>query len=328
MYDPNDTREDEVAKLERLGVDLKVAPSKNPRRAFTVCHQKFVVVDSNLVIVGSANWATTSIPDPGTHPWKKGNREWIVGLESAGAADLFRDLFDLDWKWEPPPEELAELVPPVRMPAPVITGLAEEIPPAGEILDQKKFALGPGTVVTPLFSPQNYFETVRDAIARAQESVWIEQQYIKASEEESPYVAPLLDLLRQKKSELDIRIVTSAKFPSGWEDTMETLSRYGLKAKLKSIDLGQFTHCHNKGVIIDGKTVVVSSTNWSDNSIGAAREAGIVITNTNVAQYFARAFDFDWRTGLRPHQLESTLERLSLEAPVGEDVHPADLALT
>jgi phosphatidylserine/phosphatidylglycerophosphate/cardiolipin synthase-like enzyme len=328
MYDATDTRDDEVAKLKQLQVDLKVAPSKNPRRAFTVCHQKFVVVDSSLVIVGSANWATTSIPDPGTKPWKKGNREWIVALESRAAAALFKDLFDTDWKWEPPPEELAELALPVRVIAPILAELPLEIPPADQILSKGKFALDEDAVVTPLFSPQNYLESVSAALKKARKSVWIQQQYIQAPEDNSPFVGELLDVLKRRKSSLEIRIVTSAKFPSGWDNTLDTLSRYGLKAKLKTIDLKQFTHCHNKGVIIDGKTVVVSSTNWSDNSIGAAREAGIIVTNAEVAQYFARAFDFDWRTGVRPQDLESVLEAVSVEAPVTEEVHPADLALT
>ena len=126
---------------------------------------------------------------------------------------------------------------------------------------------------------------------------------------------------------IDIRIVSSAKYPSGWDDTLATLERYGLRGKLKSIDLREFTHCHNKGLIIDGKTVVVSSTNWSDNSIGAAREAGVLITNAHVAGYFAKAFDYDWRTGLRPSEVEIVLGELSEEliAGVADEVHPADL---
>jgi phosphatidylserine/phosphatidylglycerophosphate/cardiolipin synthase-like enzyme len=72
MYDRTDTSAGEVAKLEALGVRLKVAPSMTPRRAFTVCHQKYVVVDAETVILGSANWATTSIPNPGSARWEEG----------------------------------------------------------------------------------------------------------------------------------------------------------------------------------------------------------------------------------------------------------------
>jgi phosphatidylserine/phosphatidylglycerophosphate/cardiolipin synthase-like enzyme len=75
MYDVTDTRGDERAKLEALGVTLKEAPSSGQRQVFTVCHQKFAVIDESIVLLGSANWAGTSIPEirvPGKY--KKGNR--------------------------------------------------------------------------------------------------------------------------------------------------------------------------------------------------------------------------------------------------------------
>ena len=326
MYDATDTRENEIAKLEALGgVALRVAPSRAPRRAFTVCHQKFVVIDGRTVILESANWATTSIPNPAGKRWKKGNREWFVAFESAPAADLFTELFDLDWDWKPPFEEL---LPPAPTPSELVqvwTGFPEEIPPLGDIMPPARFEVDGNSIAVPILSPQNYFEEVLAAIEKARKSVWIEQQYIKAPDD-SPFVGPLLAALRKKKSQLDIRIVSSAKYASGWDDTLETLLTYGLKSKLKGIDLRQFTHCHNKGVIIDGKTVIVSSTNWSDNSIGAAREAGVLIKNADIAGYFARAFDFDWRTGLRPNEVESLVAAADQElAMPGDDVHPADL---
>jgi phosphatidylserine/phosphatidylglycerophosphate/cardiolipin synthase-like enzyme len=325
MYDATDTREDEIAKLEALdGVRLKVAPSRVPRRAFTVCHQKFVVIDGRTVVVQSANWATTSIPNPGARRWRKGNREWFVALESVPAAELFTELFDLDWDWKPAIEEL-----PVAPTAPelveVWTGFPEEIPPPGEIMPPARFEVGAGATVVPLLSPQNYLDEVLGAIERAKKSVWIEQQYVKALDD-SPYVGRLLGALRKRKGKLDIRIVSSAKYPSGWDDTIETLTNHGLKSKLKGIDLRQFTHCHNKGVIVDNKIVVVSSTNWSDNSIGAAREAGLLIKDPDIAGYFARAFDFDWRTGLRPNDVEALVASAGRElVALGDEVHPADL---
>jgi phosphatidylserine/phosphatidylglycerophosphate/cardiolipin synthase-like enzyme len=325
MYDATDTREGEIAKLEALGgVALRVAPSRVPRRAFTVCHQKFAVIDGRTVIIESANWATTSIPNPGGKRWKKGNREWFVALESVPAAELFTELFDLDWEWTPPIEELP-MVTLAPEPVEVWTGFGEEIPPLGEIMPPARFEVNATTTLVPILSPQNYFDEMLAAIERAKKSVWIEQQYIKAPDG-SPFVGPMLAVLKKKKAKLDIRIVSSAKYPSGWDDTLETLMNYGLKSKLKGIDLRQFTHCHNKGVIVDGKTVIVSSTNWSDNSIGAAREAGLLIKDADIAGYFARAFDFDWRTGLRPNEVEALVSTASQElATPGDEVHPADL---
>ena len=326
MYDATDTREDEIARLEALGgVSLRGAPSRAPRRAFTVCHQKFVVIDGRTVILASANWATTSIPNPAGKRWKKGNREWFVALESVPVAELFTDLFDLDWAWQPPFEDLSPAGSMASELVQVWTGFTEEIPPLSDIMPPARFELGATSTVVPILSPQNYFAQVRDAIEHAKESVWIEQQYIRAFEG-SPLVGALLAALRRRKGKLDIRIVSSAKYPNGWDDTLETLLIYGLKSKLKGIDLRQFTHCHNKGVIIDGTTVIVSSTNWSDSSIGSAREAGVLIRDAGVAGYFARAFDVDWRGGLRPSEVEALVASAGQEVAVPrEELHPADL---
>jgi hypothetical protein len=46
----------------------------------------------------------------------------------------------------------------------------------------------------------------------------------------------------------------------------------------------------------------------------------------SIAKYYAKAFDFDWRTGMRPHVVEAVLSELPQEAPSAEEqVHPADL---
>jgi phosphatidylserine/phosphatidylglycerophosphate/cardiolipin synthase-like enzyme len=248
-----------------------------------------------------------------------------MAIDNRDAAKRFTDLFELDWKWSPSAPKIAEEMAVV--PIEVFTGFDEEIPPPDEILSPARFDLGTSAAVVPLLSPQNYFREVKKAIDAAEESVWIEQQYIKAAVG-SPHVGALLASLKAKKAKIDIRIVASAKYPSGWDDTLATLERFGLRGKLKSIDLREFTHCHNKGLIIDAKTVVVSSTNWSDNSIAAAREVGVLIANAHVARYFAKAFDYDWRTGLRPSDVELVLADLAREvtpAEVAEEVHPADL---
>src|SRR5438093_13704439 len=99
-------------------------------------------------------------------------------MESGDAADLFTKLFETDWDWKPPVEELAILAVAPKV-VDVWTGFGEEIPPASEILSPAEFELGATSVIVPIFSPQNYFEELRKAVENAEESVWIQQQYIK-----------------------------------------------------------------------------------------------------------------------------------------------------
>ena len=52
-----------------------------------------------------------------------------------------------------------------------------------------------------------------------------------------------------------------------WELSADSLDAYNLKDCLRAMNLKYFTHLHNKGVLIDRRIAVVSSTNWSENSI-------------------------------------------------------------
>ncbi|MNT54307.1 hypothetical protein D3C72_1914600 [compost metagenome] len=51
---------------------------------------------------------------------------------------------------------------------------------------------------------------------------------------------------------------------------------------------------HNKGIIVDGQAVLVSSTNWSGDGVLRNRDAGLIIHNEEVAQYYQQVFLDDW----------------------------------
>lgn len=332
MYDAMDTRGEEEEKLRGLvGSELRVAPSKQPRRAFTHCHQKFLVVDRRNVVVESANWATTSIPlieAPGVQ-WRKGNREWFIQLASEGAAAFFAELFQMDWDFEPARKESGPAEEKLQTPRE--RGLL--ISSAIEAAPDRIFAAGsyvaPADVeIVPICSPQNYLGMILPLLEGARESVCIEQQYIKGLDQ-SGHVVELVRAVRDLPSEVEVRFVSSPAYRSSWDDTVATLKSYDLEDRLRAINLGIFNHNHNKGLIVDGRSVLVSSTNWSDNSIGAAREAGVLVHDPGVAGYYQRAFDLDWETGWPVAEIEGEMARLGeMEAagmPDDESIHPADL---
>jgi phosphatidylserine/phosphatidylglycerophosphate/cardiolipin synthase-like enzyme len=55
---------------------------------------------------------------------------------------------------------------------------------------------------------------------------------------------------------------------------------------------------HNKGFVIDGKTVVVSSQNFSQAGIYENRDAGVILESPQIAQYFGPIFNADWSGAL------------------------------
>jgi hypothetical protein len=51
---------------------------------------------------------------------------------------------------------------------------------------------------------------------------------------------------------------------------------------------------HNKGAIVDGESVLISSINWNSNAILRNREMGVVIHNSELAQWYLNSFEEDW----------------------------------
>lgn len=52
---------------------------------------------------------------------------------------------------------------------------------------------------------------------------------------------------------------------------------------------------HNKGMIVDGRKTLISSINWTENSMKNNREAAVIVDNAHVARYYQNLFDVDWQ---------------------------------
>jgi phosphatidylserine/phosphatidylglycerophosphate/cardiolipin synthase-like enzyme len=61
---------------------------------------------------------------------------------------------------------------------------------------------------------------------------------------------------------------------------------------------------HNKGIVVDGKTVLVSSQNWSTDGTLYNRDAGVIIYNRTAAQYFQKIFPHDWEHLAEQHSTD------------------------
>jgi phosphatidylserine/phosphatidylglycerophosphate/cardiolipin synthase-like enzyme len=291
MYDTHDAGSVERAALGRLHAAIREAPSSGRRSVFSPCHQKFMVIDGKSVVVESANWATSSIPKPAQPGrFKQGNREWFIKINDQDVAKWFRDFFEADWNIPelPAVAEILPVVLPTELPGEMLSVMA---------VPAKQFPIKVVTSsakVRPILSPTNYLADVLALLNSATESIYIQQQYIKAG----LGVNDLLEVVARKAPTCDVRIIGTTKFPEAWEDTKATLRAAGLIGQLRALNLSYFVHCHNKGIVVDRRKTVVSSTNWSGNSITKAREAGVIVTSEEIADYYADAFEFDWDEGM------------------------------
>ena len=332
MYDATSTPGSELAKMDSLasaGADVKPAPSSGRRLVFTVCHQKFAVIDGKTLFLGSGNWGVTGFPkltQSGTY--KKGNREWLIRVDDAALAAWFKTLFQKDWnivEMEAPGGLLldseAVVLGPMFAPAHLLS-------PPEHVFDTETFNLAEPAQVTPILSPNNYFDLCKNAFESATKSIRMQQQYIKAA---GPKIKELVRCIADARERgVEVRIMVSQTFLPAWKASVLSLEAFQLEDCLKAQNPRLITHLHNKGIVVDEEVVIVTSTNWSENSVTLAREGGVLVRSKDVAAYFARVFDFDWSEGEIVGSVPQRLVELAGEAVLNRDgfieIPAADLA--
>jgi phosphatidylserine/phosphatidylglycerophosphate/cardiolipin synthase-like enzyme len=73
-----------------------------------------------------------------------------------------------------------------------------------------------------------------------------------------------------------------------------------LEAAIADLASMKVSIIHNKGVLVDGEKVLVSSINWNENSVKNNRETAVVITSKEAYDAFEALFEQDWRARRRP----------------------------
>ena len=303
MYDANFGGTAELAALKKVASarNVKAAPSKGDRSVFTVCHQKFVVIDGQTVVVESANWAKSSVPEIKTSgKFKKANREWFIRFDDANIAQWFTDLFNADFGIKPVAVRAAAVEANIEFEDVIMAALVK--PPAKLFPSQQ--VSDPEAVVTPIVSPDNYLKEVKALLKAAEKSICLQQQYILAGKG----IKDLLEIIAQKAGQVpESRIADYHQRHVRQElgGDQENVEATNMLDSLRALNPGPFTHCHNKGVIVDDQAVVVSSTNWSENSVLRAREAGVLVRSKKIAAYYRDVFDLDWKEGLKPEDIDA-----------------------
>jgi len=265
-------------------------------------HAKYLLIDNETVIVESCNWAKTGVPKNPSF----GNREWGIVVRNKEVATQFRQVFQDDW--DPlhsdscPIEAMNMTFFPDFM-------LDYEIP-TGLYLPQftAKNVSGP-CIITPVFSPDSSEQALLDAIDTATSTLYVQQLYIYTNWGETP--SPLVQHLVNKSAE-GVQVMVILDYNMEYEETLlmldetrEVLEASGVRVKFISSEWSPFTTIHNKGMIIDNTTVLISSINWNEQSVRKNREAGLLVTNHEVAMYYATVFLSDWN--LEPYKIRASV---------------------
>ncbi|MDH7516858.1 MAG: phospholipase D-like domain-containing protein [Candidatus Thermoplasmatota archaeon] len=258
---------------------------------YTFDHGKYLVIDNKTVIVESCNWAKTGVPvDPSF-----GNRDWGIVIRNKDVAEYFLNVFMEDYN-------------PVRCDSVSFSDYNYSLPP-DFYMDETvikgiytpSFRQGDFSgnfSVTPVFSPDTSYDAICDMIKSANNSIYIQQMYIYRDWDDR--INPFVELLVNKSlSGVDVKVILN--YNPNYEDTnikcvltKRYFEKYGIEVKFIFTNWSCFTNIHNKGMIVDNKSVLISSVNWNENSVVRNREAGVIIENEAVAGYYVNVFFYDW----------------------------------
>ena len=268
--------------LSRNGAEIFTIESEgNLPARYRYLHTKYLVADGEVTVVLSENFKDSGIPASGY-----GNRGWGAAVEDGGVAKYFADVFADDlagydiYRWTETGDSL----------------------PQKTTAEQAVTIFKPLTVenvrVTPVISPDTSF-LVDSALDSAKHSVDIQQAYISHyPESENPWLAAAV---RAAEAGAEVRIQLDGMYyntdsEADNDEIAASVNRRGLEnlqAKILT-DREGILKLHNKGFIIDGKTVLISSINWNYNSPTNNREAGLLLESEEAAAYYTRVFSYDW----------------------------------
>jgi phosphatidylserine/phosphatidylglycerophosphate/cardiolipin synthase-like enzyme len=323
--------------LTDSGVDGVPAPSCASHRVhfFSSSHEKVIVIDDEWCLVQSGNYSENSIPlnvkDGGDRDhFRPGNRDTGLAIHSKKLSKFFSGILKSDIALElAGPESVAQIATAAN--AFMVERAPTRVPDT--LFPSKSFKLNKQLNIQPVLSPDNYMSVMPDKLRDARESILIEQQYIRAGQDD---ISQLLDAIKEARKAmrgLDVRIILGKIFGkkdlAKENDNLNLLKKhYGLVLgkNIRYIDTSRFVHCHNKMILVDGEGVLVSSQNWSDSAVSKNREAGVWLLHKGICTYFTQIFENDWKTALKAPDAtpEEVVEPEALRAGGYVRVVPAD----
>lgn len=260
-------------------------------------HIKVAVRDSSAMWLSSGNLNNSNQPDidPVNVPAdaaaaRSGDRDWHVIVDDSALSQTFEAYIHNDFVTASANN---------AMPAAAVDEQEADLPrlqtpPFAQFFASKTIS-APMTLV-PLLTPDPgvYVDAVVALIASATTSLYLQFQYIELPPSPTATSAALVRLvtavIERQKAGIDVKVIMSEFETAGF---LEQLQTAGLDV-VTNVRLQN--NVHNKGIVVDAESVLVSSQNWSSAGVFANRDAGMIIHNAEAAQYFQSLFLHDWDT--------------------------------
>lgn len=253
-------------------------------------HHKFMVIDQQLVLAGSANWSLSGVHGDFSEPESRGNANALIVLKSPAVATAFTDEFALMWGDGPgqKPDSQFGLQKPQRSPQNLTLGSSQvtiQFSPLSETqpwrqstngLISQTLAQARQSIDLALFvfSDQGIANgLVPQAQAGVRLSVLVDPDFVYRSYSEA------LDLLGVATPDHRCRFEAN-NYP--WPQGISTVGTPMLAPGDK---------LHHKFALIDNLTVIVGSHNWSAAANHNNDENLLIIRNPIVAAHFRREME-------------------------------------
>jgi phosphatidylserine/phosphatidylglycerophosphate/cardiolipin synthase-like enzyme len=287
-------------------------------------HIKVIVRDGKAFWLSSGNLNNSNQPDPDSPPSNE-DRDWHVIIEDEGLAKTFTAYLDYDYQsakqhQAQQPDEIAKAVADANTkllleanpPPPPITQamqglkISPQTPVAAKVFDNVK------ATITPLLTPDKlpnstqgqYLANITNLISNAQQKLYIQLQYIEASSGNADNYDNFLKAIAARiAAGVDVKLIVSARYAD----------KNGEKMKAQGVDLTANIYTqpnvHNKGFAVDSRKVVVSSQNFSSAGVETNRDAGVIIEQPDIVEYFESIFLSDFRNQTKPFVASSSKSR-------------------
>ena len=298
---------DAVRLLLEAGIPL-IDDTEDGSSGSGLMHHKFVVIDECSVITGSANFTNSGLHGDAGKPSTRGNVNHLLRIDSPALAEVFRREFERMWGDGPGGAKDSHF------------GLGK----GGH--DAERISVG-DVEVEVLFSPHpkrnasHGLHWLAALLSSAQQQIDMALFVFSAQQ--------LANVLEERANDgIKIRLVADPGFASrSFSEVLDLLgvalpdrdcklevNNQPFKKPIRGVGtprLARGDKLHHKFAVIDNKTVITGSFNWSPSAAHTNDETLLVIHSPQLAKHFTREMDRLWDTaelGITPH-LQRKLDR-------------------
>jgi phosphatidylserine/phosphatidylglycerophosphate/cardiolipin synthase-like enzyme len=275
----------QAAALDYLAANgVEVEVSAGPRARFSYHHPKYAVVDDRALVL-TENWKPAGTGG-------RDSRGWGVRVRSPELAAALADTFRGDAGWRDTVRwERFRSGRRFREAPPANGSYPERRPPRRVNVERVRLVTAPGNAETALVG----------VVDNASERVDVVQPTLGGRGQ--PFVRAAV---RAADRGVRVRVLLS----SAWyvaDENRALAERLNRLAERRGVPLAvrvarpgaRFGKIHAKGVVADD-VAVVGSLNWNNHSARENREVALALTGDEVAGYYRRSFEADWKASRAP----------------------------